>query len=156
MHPETKTLRTILKHCSLVKQSLMKITQNLNERAEVHDRSKMDDDEFEGFCWFNRMNPDLEYGSNEYKEAFESIKPHTEKAIKKHQSRNSHHPEYHGDDVKSMGWLDIIEMVCDWHAASQTYSNTGSFQKSVALCKKKYNFSTEQLWLIDEVAKFLE
>ena len=138
-----------------MKEGLTKITQNLTNRAEVHDRSKMEDDEFEGFTAFNRIHPDLEYGSEEYKESFESIRPYTEESIKKHQSRNSHHPEYH-TDVRSMGWIDIIEMVCDWYAASQTYSSNGSFQKSVDICKNKYNFSTEQLWLIDEIATFLE
>lgn len=38
-------------------------------------------------------------------------------AIRKHNHRNSHHPEYHGG-VAYMGRLDVAEMVADWYARS--------------------------------------
>ena len=139
MHPEVSTLRIILKHISLVQQNLTKVIRDLLDRKEIHDLSKIEDDEFEGFAHFQRINPDVEYGSEGYKQNLEFIKPYTEKAIELHQSRNSHHPEYY-KNVKEMGWLDIIEMVCDWYAASQSYSKKGSFENSLKICKEKYSF----------------
>ena len=54
-----------------------------------------------------------------------------------------------------MGWLDIIEMVCDWRAAGVTYGLSGGLRESIKVHHKRFDFSAEQWWLIEQVAEFL-
>jgi hypothetical protein len=56
-----------------------------------------------------------EYGSPEYKEAVKSIEP----AIQHHLANNRHHPEFFEHGINDMSPVDVLEMVCDWIAASQ-------------------------------------
>ena len=155
MSAEERTKQTIKKHIAHVQDCFRSIINHLSIRAHFHDMSKLMDDEFNGFIHFERLDPNLEYGSPAYKEAFKEIEHHVQEAIKLHHSRNDHHPEYH-DNVQSMNFLQILEMVCDWKAACQSYSDSGSFRRSVEIGKQKYDFSKEQLWLIDQVADLLE
>ena len=36
-----------------------------------------------------------------------------------HYARNSHHPEHYENGVNGMDLFDVLEMVCDWKAASE-------------------------------------
>ena len=158
-----KTLQTITNHRNLVRKALIEIINDLECRANVHDMSKYQKDEFDGYTYFNKIDPDLKYGSEEYEQAIASIKPHIDKAVKLHYERNSHHPEHHAN-VEEIPLLDVIEMVCDWYSASQTYSSNKKdtfeesikrFNNSIEVSKNKYDFTVGQLWVIDEVAKLL-
>lgn len=81
-----------------------------------------------------------------------------------HFSRNSHHPEHkekfcelRDGPLPGMTFLDVIEMVCDWHGARKGYDDPRPWQESVALnftSKGKY-LSPEQRWLAEQVAEFL-
>jgi len=51
-------------------------------------------------------------------------------ALEHHFSANRHHPEFHKDGVAGMNLLDVVEMLCDWKAASFR-SSGGEFRKSV-------------------------
>lgn len=155
MTAEHKTYQTIKKHRKQVGSYLKSIIENIGDRAHAHDISKFMEDELNGFSYFERMDPSLKYGSPEYKEAFKKIEHHVREAIILHHSRNDHHPEYH-NNVQDMNFLQIIEMVCDWKAASETYSDSGSFMRSVEIGMGKYDFSDPQIWLINQVADFLE
>ena len=156
-----KTFWVITQHCQAVGETINHICNHLHNRAINHDKSKYKDDEFEGFCYFNTLDPNLEYGSKKHKEAIERIKPYTENTLKLHYSRNSHHPEFH-DNLEDMTLLDLIEMVCDWKSASIVYHNQENveeskkaFEHSIKICKEKYNFTETQLWIIDQVAELL-
>lgn len=157
-----KTINIIEQHCNLVRECIETFTNFLHRRGAIHDNSKYYEDEFEGFTYFNTIDPNLVYNSPGYKEAMEKIRPYTKKAIKLHYSRNSHHPEYH-DNIEDMSLLDLIEMVCDWKSASYTYNSSIKdpidknklFVKNVNTLKVKYKFTDAQLWVIDEVIKVL-
>ena len=104
---EIKTIQVIDRHRKIVANAIWHICDHLGERAEKHDDSKYNSDEFEGFSYFNTLDPDLEYGSEEYKKAIEKIRPHTEQATKLHYSRNSHHPEYY-ENIEDMSLLCLL------------------------------------------------
>jgi hypothetical protein len=53
-----------------------------------------------------------------------------------------------------MNLLDIIEMICDWKAASDTYGQI-SFLESLEIQKKRYNLTSEQWYLIQKVVDCL-
>ena len=120
-----KLLLTMHRHRSFVVDGLEQVSDELRRRGRVHDRSKYQFDEFEGFSQINATAREHPYGSKEYEESLNSAKG-PDGCITKHFARNSHHPEYfidhpeHYDGIEEMGWLDLIEMVIDWHSAALT------------------------------------
>lgn len=57
-----------------------------------------------------------------------------------------------------MPLLDVIEMVCDWHAAYRTYNGAPgqSFAGSVAINKKRFHLSDAQWWVVNQVVALLD
>lgn len=142
------TLLTIMRHRAAVSDGLEELSGELNRRSRRHDLSKLKPDEFEGYIQVNAAGRKYPYGSDEMKEAIRQSN-----CVPLHQSRNSHHPEYH-ETPWDMGFLDIIEMVIDWHAASVTYGQT-SLSESVPGLLKKYRFTAGQEWLIRQVVNWV-
>lgn len=143
---EIKTLLTILSHQVLVRTYLLRLAHQLEERALLHDLSKFSLDEFEGMVSLNSIARGQRLDSPGYKDTLRS------EAIKLHWSRNSHHPEYHKDGIKDMSLLDLIEMVIDWRAASETYKRT-SFGESLQIQKERFKMTEEQYRLIQLIAE---
>lgn len=144
---ETKTLLTILRHQALVRRYLFRLVSQLQERALLHDLSKLQLDEFTGFVEINRVAREHKFGSPEYKASLG-----TNEAVKLHLSRNSHHPEFYRDGIKDMSLLDLVEMVIDWLAASETYGQI-SFGESLQIQKERFGMSDEQYRLIQLIAE---
>lgn len=139
------------------------IANELERRADVHDASKLFPDEFEGFARISGAAARFAYGSQGYKDSIASeMGPNG--AVRLHYSRNSHHPEYHDDDplvgMSKMGFFDVIEMVCDWRAAHDTYDafrpaeTRISWLESIDHLTNKYKPIGWQQWLIDQLVAF--
>ncbi len=154
--PVAAVLAVHSRHVSFLREALLRIRQDLERRSECHDRSKLRPEELPGFARINKAarredhHRDCPYGSPEYKESLASEAG----AVAHHYALNSHHPEFH-ESARKMGWLDLIEMVCDWNAAAKTYGNQ-DLRASIEVHRKRFNFTPEQWWLIEEVASFLE
>ncbi len=88
--------------------------------------------------------PELEYGSEDYKESLRSIGP----AIKHHQSANSHHPEFYPSGIDGMTLPDLMEMLCDWKAAGERH-NTGNIRASLEHNRERFKIS-DQLYAVLE------
>lgn len=91
------------------------ILSDLFRRAAVHDHSKFSSEEFE---LYEQAFPDLQryaYGTDEFRAVIETIKP----AIEHHYLVNDHHPEYFKSGISGMHCIQLIEMCCDWIAASE-------------------------------------
>lgn len=149
-------IRSFTRHVGYVKFALGKVSNAIQERATVHDLSKLLDDEFSGFSRINKAARVNKFGSPEYAEGLRREKG----TIDQHYARNRHHPEYYTEfdaGGTSMSFLDIIEMVCDWWGAGKGYDSKMSWEKSVDLNieNKGKHLSAEQLWLAREVAAFL-
>ena len=148
-------LRTVLRHCKYVQKSLRKVLTALQERLEMHDVSKLNDDEFEAVIHYQKLDG-IPYGSKEYGEKMQEIRPFTSNGWDLHCQRNRHHPEHHrvADD---MNFLDIIEMVCDWKGANAAYNTSGqSFRDGALACIEKYDFHIGQKWLIHQLIEYLD
>lgn len=150
-------LRSFVRHVGFVRLAVTEVARALERRATVHDLSKMSDDEFAGFARINAAARIDKFGSPGYKEAM-----HRERrTIDLHFSRNRHHAEYphmveYGQG-NPLGFLDVIEMVCDWWGARKGYDDPRSWEDTVKLNfeqKGKY-LTPEQRWLAEEVAAFL-
>lgn len=116
---------------------------NLMRRAVFHDHSKFTPDEWPTFAHATIRLKGLTYGSDEYKACLKDMGP----AIKHHQTTNSHHPEAHADGIHSMTLLDVMEMLCDWKAATERHAD-GCLNKSFDINRDRFGISREQeMWM---------
>lgn len=128
-------------HIDLVAKSMLDISGEIMRRGIAHDRSKFSAEEAD---IYENVVPKLKavpYGSDEYKETVKELGP----ALDHHYQHNSHHPEHYSGGIGAMGLLDLIEMVCDWKAASSRPG--GDFNKSLLLNKDRFKID-DQRWLI--------
>ena len=146
---EMKALLTIQRHRESVASMLMMMGMELQNRARHHDLSKLQLDEFGGFVRISAAARIYPYGSPELKAVIG-----VEKCVELHQRRNPHHPEHHAD-VTAMGFLDIIEMVVDWWAASKVYGKT-PLEESLEDLQERYSFTDEQWWLVQQVVAWID
>jgi hypothetical protein len=112
---EKATSYETLLHVLKVQKALNRLAVSLIERGRVHDRSKLDTPEVEYFTKYTEELKDLTFGSKEYAESLEKMKP----ALQHHYANNRHHPEFHKHGVNDMNLIDVCEMVGDWWASSK-------------------------------------
>jgi hypothetical protein len=107
-------------HIQTVARYLHQVVEDLLARAEHHDASKLQTPEKEAFDIATPKLHGLTYGSEEYRAALREMKP----AIEHHYSLNPHHPEFYGHDgIDGMSLVDLIEMLCDWKAATERHDD---------------------------------
>ena len=153
MTEDLKTLLTVIRHREIVGDYLASIAGYLRWRAREHDRSKLQFDEFEGFTRINKTARNHAYGSKEYDESLASAKQEGG-CCSLHFSRNRHHPEFF-ENPKDMGLFDLIELVCDWKAATETYGNN-TLAESLEVQRKRFDFDDWQWKVIDDVVRFVD
>lgn len=114
------------KHKARVSFYLHKVVRLLLDRADVHDDSKMEDPEVAIFAEYTPKLAGLTYGSDEYNAALKEMQV----ALAHHYAKNRHHPEHFPDGIKGMTFIDSIEALCDWKAASERHDD-GNIRKSI-------------------------
>jgi hypothetical protein len=120
----------------------------LLNRAREHDQSKLSDPELSTFV---EMTPKLAastYGSDEYKKFLAEMKP----TLDHHYAKNSHHPEHHKDGINDMTIIDLIEMLCDWKAATMRH-NDGNIRKSIEINAKRFNIDSQLTKILENTVK---
>lgn len=125
-------------HIWEVQKKLQHVINLLHIRALFHDRTKLESPEVELFDKHTPKLKKLTYGSPEYMESLEALKP----ALEHHYARYSHHPEHYPDGIKGMSLIDLIEMLCDWIAATKRMEN-GDILKSININKERFGYSDE-------------
>ena len=127
------------KHIEEVQDNIATAIAALVLRGREHDQSKLESPEVEIFDQYTDRLKDVVYDSPEYKELLEKIKP----AIEHHYSVNDHHPEYwNGAGLRGMSLMCLIEMVCDWMAATKRTKN-GDILESIEKNQKRFGYSDE-------------
>jgi len=148
-----------LRHIEQVRKYLDVLIMAIVNRKEGHDASKLQPPEKETF---DRVTPllrrltygpllrRLTYGSDEYKTVLAEMKV----ALDHHYAHNRHHPEhFKGTEVRQGGdvverWdagmlgmtlVDLIEMFCDWCAATERH-NDGNIGKSIDHNMKRFGY----------------
>lgn len=130
-------------HIAQVGVKMESVLQNLSLRAAVHDRTKLVDPEKDTF---DRMTPLLKgsvYGSDEYKGFLEEMKS----ALEHHYRHNSHHPEHYENGIEGMSLLDLIEMICDWKAATERHDD-GNIRRSIEINAERFNISPQLVQIL--------
>src|SRR6266576_517546 len=105
-------------HIGKVRAYLGRTIINLLDRALIHDASKLESPEVEMFDEFTPKLAELEYGSPEYKATTGAMGA----ALEHHYEHNSHHPEHYENGIEGMSLLDLLEMICNWKAASERHT----------------------------------
>lgn len=139
-----------IKHIHQVRQYLYTFIQELDERAKKHDASKLEEPEASKLAEFNDALAKTKYAdengnvTEEYEKLLEDVKP----ALEHHYAKNRHHPQHWPDGVNDMTLIDLVEMLCDWKAATQR-NKSGNIRRSVEANAKRFGMS-EQLTRIFE------
>lgn len=107
-------------------------------RVVSHDKSKWSEEEWPAFEAATPQLASLTYGSEEYKQALASIKP----ALDNHYAENSHHPEHFGNGINGMQLLDLVEMLCDWKAATERHDD-GDIRRSLEINAERFGIDPQ-------------
>ncbi len=124
--------------------------RSLFYRSTLHDLSKYRWSEASYFSKVIFRLKSSEYGTKEYREMLDSIKP----AILIHYSRNKHHPEHYGvNGYSKMSHIDKLEMVADWSAATKRHA-TGNILTSIDINQDRFGYTDlDKQFLLDVVEK---
>ena len=126
------------KHIMRVRKLVRRFRHLLNVRSINHDDSKMSSPEKETF---DRVTPKLKsltYGSAEYRKTLAEMKT----ALEHHYANNRHHPEHFENGIDEMTLVDVVEMLCDWKAASERHDD-GDIMKSIEINQERFNLSDQ-------------
>lgn len=158
-----------LKHIETVRGLIGLAVQELCRRAIYHDESKLKSPEKEVF---DEMTPKLAactYGSEEYRGYLAQMKPALDHHYSKN-SHHPEHFGYQrcgkcdqvypldfkpgicqqcdyplnviASNIKGMSLLDLLEMLCDWKAATLRH-NDGDILRSIEINQKRFGYSDE-------------
>jgi len=125
-------------HRYRVSAILCKMSKLLLDKANAHDLSKLEEPEKSIFDKFTPKLKDSTYGSKEYTEFLKEMEP----ALNHHYRNNQHHPEHYGNGIDGMTILDLLEMFCDWKAASERHAD-GSIEKSIEINTPRFKISDQ-------------
>ncbi len=136
------------KHAERVRVLMLAPMNDLSERSAKHDQSKMNPPEVEMFDKFTPKLKNSTYGSDEYKGFLKEMG----EALKHHYEANRHHPEHFPNGINDMNLVDLIEMLCDWKAATERHAN-GSLEKSFEIQTERFGISPQLLQILKNTAK---
>lgn len=139
-----------LEHIRKVQARINEVVNNLTVRASYHDMSKLAEPEKSGYDQLVTQLADVQYGTEEYRTALAEARP----TIEHHCAQNTHHPEYYENGIAGMSLLDIVEMFCDWKAASER-TKQGSIQASLAHNKARFGISDQLAAIFENTVKEL-
>lgn len=139
------------KHIELVRKFIRLFTDKLTTRGVDHDRLKMKSPEVEIFTEFTPKLANTTYGSDEYKEFLEQMKP----ALEHHYANYRHHPEHFVDGVNDMNLIDLVEMICDWKASTLRH-NDGNLLKSIEINAQRFGMSEQLTQILINTAKLFD
>lgn len=138
------------RHIERVRNLLNACAIELLKRGELHDQSKLESPEVEAFTEFTPKLAACTYGSEEYKSFLAAMKP----ALDHHYANNRHHPEHFKRGVNDMNLLDIVEMLCDWKAASERH-NDGNIRRSIEVNALRFQMSEQLVRILENTSDLL-
>lgn len=155
---ELATNQETQKHIDNVKKYLFKIIAELFLRGLDHDKSKLEEPELSTLAKITPKLAGMTYGSKEYNDSLKEIdlKPY----LDHHYSNNRHHPEFftfedEDDGIRGMNLVDLIEMFCDWKAATMRHDD-GDLNRSIEINAKRFNLSYQLKNILINTVKTLE
>jgi len=141
----------VMEHKEAVKRYMNKIVTSIKKRAESHDDTKLEEPEFTPMSKTYANLSTTTYGSDEYHELLEELK----EPLKCHYAKNRHHPEHFSKGIKDMNLIDLIEMLCDWYAATEKHDD-GNIKTSIEHNKERFGFTKELEQIFKNTIEFLD
>ncbi len=138
-------------HIAEVRGLLLRCVADLSHRAHVHDLSKLASPEVEVFDRVTPRLKELVYGSDAYKASLVEMG----EALEHHYAVNDHHPEHHTEGIRGMSLLQLVEMTCDWMAATKRHA-TGDIRRSITLNADRFGYGPELTQLLLNTVEALE
>lgn len=138
------------KHIRRVQSLLMRIVCELEVRALNHDASKLEIPEVSTFTEYTPKLKSSVYMSDEYMEFLQKMQT----ALKHHYEHNAHHPEHYENGVDGMSLVDVIEMLCDWKAASERHE-TGDIYESIKNNQERFNIDKQLTCILRNTVQYL-
>lgn len=135
-------------HIHQVGALLMQCAVDLQMRAMMHDLSKLEDPELAVFDEYTPKLRELTYGSDEYKAALEGMGD----GLRHHYAENRHHPEHWPNGIADMSLLDLLEMLCDWVAATMRH-NDGDIKASIKQNAERFGYGPEMTQLLENTLR---
>lgn len=139
-------------HIGKVQARIAEVQARLDNRADMHDRSKLAEPEKSAYDNLMRFKSshDMVYGSPDYAEGLKILGP----ALDHHYAANSHHPQHYENGIAGMSLLDLIEMLCDWKAAGERYKD-GSIAQSLAHNRERFGINDQLFSVFENTVKEL-
>jgi hypothetical protein len=125
-------------HIAKVRRYVLEIVHDLIERAHEHDRSKLFEPEVSVFDEFTPKLEHSTYGSDEYKQFLEGMGA----GLQHHYEVNDHHPEHFEHGIADMNLLQVMEMLCDWKAATERHDD-GDLGRSIHQNAERFGYGDE-------------
>lgn len=139
------------RHIRTVVRLLHLAVKELLDRADAHDQSKLQPPELAYFTEYTDKLKGCTYGSAEYESYLKAMAP----ALEHHYARNAHHPEHYQNGVWDMNLFDLIEMFCDWKAATLRHDN-GNLRKSIAHNAKRFNIEAQLTRILENTVDLVD
>lgn len=137
-----------LKHIDKVQFFIIRAIKELASRGRNHDKSKLESPEVEIFTKFTPKLATSTYNSEEYKGFLKEMNV----ALSHHYRVNRHHPEHFRNGIKDMSLIDIMELLCDWKAATLRHNN-GDLMTSIEVNQNRFHYSDEIKQIFKNTAK---
>lgn len=151
--PETR------EHIDRVRFFIDRAISSLTHRRARHDASKLVEPELSAFNIATPKLATLEYGSEEYRRSLRDLGP----ALDHHFEHNDHHPEHYPNGVRGMNLMALIEMLCDWRAASERVkqrtddpAKVGTFETGLLHNKERFGISDDLYEILLNTARELD
>lgn len=154
-------------HVHHVQEWVRSAIDDLRDRLMVHDESKFQSPEREGFM---RMASELKLAEVKYTdpEYREILKAHGPTTIIPHYRENDHHPEFYafegealnkawvkdGTAISRMNLMALIEMLCDWKAATLRVKD-GDLLGSIEHNQERFGYDDQVKSIMVNTAKEL-
>lgn len=127
-----------MRHIAEVGDTLNQFSTRLHKRVLMHDTSKLQSQEKPVFDEFTPKLRRTTYGSEEYQGFMKDMGL----ALEHHYEMNEHHPEHWENGIRDMSLIDIVEMFCDWLAATKRHAD-GDIRKSIEINQKRFGYSDD-------------
>jgi len=139
-----------LVHIQHVQKFLNMLIVELLARGEDHDASKLNDPEVAAFAERTTVLSKLDYGSQGYLDELKNLRP----TLKHHYESNAHHPEHNENGIDGMNLVDLLEMFCDWKAATLRMKD-GNLERSIGINTERFNISPQLVNILKNTIELL-
>ena len=76
-------------------------------------------------------------------------------ALDHHYLNNDHHPEWHPNGVDAMDLCQLVEMFCDWKAATER-TKDGDINKSIDINQERFKLDPQLVKIFKNSIKLLK